>query len=488
MSLKICFVASEIAPFAKTGGLADVSSALGRYLHLHGHDVRLFMPYYSSIDLRNQSLQPVPEAQHVAVQLGRSQAEFSLFITNQPGTAAPVYLVHCPEFYARDSLYSSGPDEHLRFLMLQLATLESCQRLRFQPHIMHCNDWHAALIPLLLRTRYAWDALFAPTRTLLTIHNIGYQGVFPAATAADMGLGASSAMLHQGEWARGNVNWMRQGIVLADAVSTVSPTYAQEICTPEGGYGLDDSLRARPPPAVRGILNGVDYDVWNPETDALLPHRYTTRDLQGKRLLKHELQQRTGLKPDAHVPLAGIVSRLTVQKGFDLLFETLPDLLDSRPLQLAILGTGEPRYVSFFARLAERYPGRVAFQAGYDEVMAHLIEAGSDMFLMPSLYEPCGLNQMYSLKYGTVPIVRRTGGLADSVQMWDPASGTGTGVVFNDFDAPAMRWALGTALDLFAEQRTWVRIMRNGMSQDFSWETQGKEYERLYEELLSRRI
>jgi starch synthase len=483
MSRKICFVASEITPLAKTGGLADVAGALGRYLQTQGHDVRLFMPYYSTIDLRGQTPAALPEVQQVQVPLGSRQMAFSLFTTTLPGSSVPVYLVDCPPLYARDALYTAAADEHLRFFMFQIAVLESCQRLCFQPDIMHCNDWHTGLLPLLLRTRYAWDALFAPTRSLLTIHNIGYQGVFPAATATELGLDTTPGLLDAGEMSRGNVNWLRQGLLLADAVSTVSPTYAQEISTPQGGYGLDDTLRARARPAI-GILNGVDYDDWNPEIDRLLAHHYSADRLDGKRKLKAELQERFELERDGEVPLAGIVSRLTGQKGFDLLFDTLPGILDSRPMQLAVLGTGEPRYVSFFADLARRYPRRVAFHAGYHEGLAHLIEAGSDMFVMPSLYEPCGLNQMYSLKYGTVPIVRRTGGLADSVQMWDPDSGQGTGVVFNDFDGPAMRWALEAALDLYADRDSWTRIMRNGMAKDFSWKSQGREYERLYEQLL----
>lgn len=486
MALRICFVASEIAPLAKTGGLADVAGALGRYLHRQRHDVRLFMPFYSSIDIRRLALAPVAEAQDVSLQLGSHSVRFSLHSTYLSGSQTPVYLVHCPEFYDRSALYSNAADEHLRFLLLQQAVVESCQRLRFAPEIMHCNDWHAALLPLLLRTRYAWDTLFAQTRTLLTIHNIGYQGAFPAATAPDLNLGRDTALLHPREWTQGRINWLRQGIMLADAVSTVSPTYASEICTPGGGYGLDDSLRARTAP-IKGILNGVDYDEWNPATDPLLSHHYGPANLAGKQRLKQELLQRFDLQRDVSVPLAGIVSRLTAQKGFDLLFATLPDILDARRLNIVVLGTGESRYEEFFAMLGQRFPGRVAFHRGYDEELAHLIEAGSDLFLMPSLYEPCGLNQMYSLKYGTVPIVRRTGGLADSVQMWDAATRTGTGIVFNDFDAPAMHWALGTALDLFEDRNVWQQIMRNGMAQDFSWEIQGREYELLYEDLLAQR-
>lgn len=481
MSLRICFVSSEIAPLAKTGGLADVAGALGRFLHRQGHDVRLFMPFHARLDARYLPLDSIPEARNVPLSFGAQTFTFSLVATKLPGSQVPVYLVDCPPLYDRPSLYSSGPDEHLRYLLLQQATLESCQRLRFAPQVMHCNDWHAALLPLLLKTRYAWDALFASTRTLLTIHNIGYQGVFPLSTAADLGLPQDSTLLHPGERAQGRINWLRQGIMQADAVSTVSPTYAREICEPEGSHGLDDSLRARSSPVV-GILNGVDYNEWNPAVDALLPDHYDASNLSGKRRLKRHLLDRFGLHDDQS-PLAGIVSRLTVQKGFDLLFDTLPRILRARSLNLAVLGTGDALYEQFFLDLEREFAGRVAFHRGYDEVLAHLVEAGSDLFLMPSRYEPCGLNQMYSLKYGTVPVVRRTGGLADSVQMWNGADRSGTGIVFNDFDANAMDWALTTALNLFQDSTAWRQMMLNGMAQDYSWETQGQEYERLYAQL-----
>jgi len=271
----------------------------------------------------------------------------------------------------------------------------------------------------------------------------------------------------------------------ADRVSTVSPTYAREICAPIGGHGLDGVLRARGD-HIAGILNGVDYGEWNPAIDALLPHRYTPADLSGKTRVKSELISRLGLQIAAATPLIGLVSRLTPQKGFDLLFESLPELLRHREFGVAIVGSGEARYEEFFGDLAKRFPEKVAFFGGYSEQLAHWVEAGSDLFLMPSMYEPCGLNQMYSLKYGTVPIVRKTGGLADSVQMWDARTQTGTGVVFNDFDVPAVQWALHTALDLFKDRDAWRRLMLNGMAQDYSWERQAVEYVALYRQMLDK--
>ncbi len=477
--MRICFVASEVAPLAKTGGLADVAGALPRHLRDQGHDIRVFMPFYSSIGTAALQTTPVDGAQNVELRLGAHLYRYSLLETRLPGSAVPLYLVHCPAVYDRPAIYTIGHDEHLRFLVLQRAALDGCQRMKFSPHIVHCNDWHTALMPMLLKTVYAWDSLFSATRSVLSIHNIGYQGWFDAATIYDVG-GNVWNLLAPETQAGGGFNWLREGVRSADAVTTVSPTYAAEISTPLGGHGLDAVLRARADGVV-GILNGVDYTEWNPATDRYPHHRYSPLDLSGKALTKRAFLDWLNLTVDPSAPVLGMVTRLTVQKGIDLLFNTLPETIATRNLCCVLLGSGEERYESFFTSLQQSFPDRVVFHRGYSEELAHLIEAASDMFLMPSLYEPCGLNQMYSLKYGTVPIVRRTGGLADSVQHWDAATRRGTGVVFNDFDPPAVRWALHTALDLFKDRDAWLHMMRNGMAQDFSWERQSREYVRLYE-------
>jgi starch synthase len=480
--LRICFVASEVTPLAKTGGLADVAGALPRYLHAQGHDIRIFMPFYSSIGaVATLRTMQVAEAQSVAVSLGTHHWRYSLLETRLPQSDIPLYLVHCPEAYDRPTLYGVGPDEHLRFLVLQRAALDGCQRLQFAPDIVHCNDWHTALMPMLLKSAYAWDRLFANTHSVLSIHNIGYQGEFSNATTFDVGSDVRSLIARETA-AGGAFNWLREGVRHADRVTTVSPTYAREICTPAGGYGLDPALRARADGVV-GILNGVDYADWNPATDRYLKHRFSAKDLSGKAATKRGLLDWFNLPVPDSTPLLGCISRLTVQKGFDLLFNTLPEILTEREVCCVVLGSGEARYEDFFADLQRRFADRVVFHRGYSDELAHLIEAGADMFLMPSLYEPCGLNQMYSLEYGTVPIVRRTGGLADSVQMWDPATRRGTGIVFNDFDAPAVRWAVNYALDLHKDRDAWDQIVQNGMAQDFSWDKQGEEYVRLYEAL-----
>jgi starch synthase len=483
--MSICFVASEIAPLSKTGGLADVAGALPRQLHAAGHDVRVFTPFYSSIDRKGLRVTAVAGVQDVVVPMDGAAFKFSLYEGALPNSSLPIYLIDCPAFFHRSTLYTFESDEALRFLLLQRATLESCQRLKFAPQILHCNDWHTALLPLMLTTTYGWDRLFANTRSLLSIHNIGYQGEFPATTIAASGFTHHIGDLKAEDLAHGKIVWLREGIRHAHAVSTVSPTYAREICTPSGSAGMDADLLARSSPPV-GILNGVDYDEWQPKTDRYLPANYDATDLSGKALVKQALLKRFDLQGDQRIPLLGMVSRLAQQKGFDLLFDSLPEILQQRELSVAVLGSGESQYEAFFRGLAKQFPRRVAFHQGYSEELAHWIEAGSDMFLMPSLYEPCGLNQLYSLKYGTIPIVRRTGGLADSVQHWDAAAQTGTGIVFNDFDVPAVRWALHTALDLFKDRAAWQRMMQSGMAQDFSWARQVTEYEALYAKMLGR--
>jgi starch synthase len=457
---------------------------LPRQLRAFGHDVRVFMPLYSGINRTNLQLRPVDGLRDLPLSMGTSEFQFSVLETQLPGSTLPIYLIDCPAAFARATLYTAGADEHLRFLILQRATFETCRVLKFAPQILQCNDWHTALMPLMLKTQYAGDRLFANTRALLSIHNIGYQGQFSSSTIAHTGLGDYATWLDATDLAHGSINWLKEGVRHAHRVATVSPTYAQEISAPIGGHGLDVALRARGD-LVAGILNGVDYHDWNPAVDPLLPARYNPDDLSGKARVRKALLQRLQLHVADTTPVVGMVSRLTPQKGFDLLFDALPEILQQRELALTILGSGDARYEEFFRKLTKRFPERVAFAEGYNEELAHWIEAGSDMFLMPSMYEPCGLNQMYSLKYGTVPIVRRTGGLADSVQMWDGTSRQGTGVVFNDFDVPAIRWAIHTALDLYKDGTAWRQLVKNGMAQDFSWGRQAQEYVALYESMMS---
>ncbi len=481
-ALTLCVLSSEILPYAKTGGLADVAGALVQNLRLLGHDVRAFMPLYSAVRAAHPELSPIADVQQVPLTIGGTEYRFSVQTANFPGTDIPVYFIDCPSLYDRPGLYTADADEHRRFILFTRAALESCRRLSLAPNIFHCNDWHTSFLPLYLKTLYAADPLLGKARSVLTVHNIGYQGTFAAAAAGDLGLGADSARLDAGDLAHGVVNPLKTGIKYADAVTTVSPTYAHEICDTPLGMGMQETLRARPDRVV-GILNGVDYREWDPRSDPYLSVHFAPQDLRGKRTNKERLLAAMRLD-DPSRPLIGMVTRLAEQKGIDLLYDALPALLQQRDFGLVVLGSGESRYVEFLEGLALRFPGRVSFRPGYDESLAHLIEAGSDAFLMPSRYEPCGLNQMYSLRYGTIPIVRNTGGLADSVQHFNPVTGTGTGCVFNDYDAPAVRWAIGTTLDWYGDSRNWRRLMKNAMVQDFSWSRQIVQYDSFYRKLL----
>jgi starch synthase len=482
-ALKLCVLSSEILPYAKTGGLADVAGALVRNLRLLGHEVHAFMPLYAAVRTAHPELQPVPGVRRVPLDVGGTEYRFSLQTASFPGTDIAVYFIDCPALFDRAHFYTSDPDEHRRFLLFTRAALESCLRLKIVPHIFHCNDWHTAFLPLYLKTLYASESPLGRARSVMTIHNIGYQGVMPSAAIADLGVAGPESWLDAGDLSHGIINPLKTGIKLADVVTTVSPTYAREICEGPLGMGMQATLRARPDRVV-GILNGVDYQDWDPRHDPHLTAHFGPQDLRGKRTNKELLITAARLNLAASKPLVGMVTRLAEQKGIDLLFDALPALLRERDFGLIVLGSGDPRYVAFFEGLTQRFPGRAAFLSGYDESMAHLIEAGSDIFLMPSRYEPCGLNQMYSLRYGTIPIVRNTGGLADSVQHFDPVSGNGTGCVFDDYDAPAVRWAIGITLDWYGNPDSWQRLMQNAMAQDFSWSRQILKYESLYRGVL----
>ncbi len=480
--MRICLVSAEVTPFAKTGGLGDVAAALTRYLARHGHDVRTFLPLYGKLDRAGQVFTPVSFLSDVPLVMDGRTFTFSVFAAKLPNSDTPVYFVACPPLYGRPAIYANDGDEHLRFAFLTRAAIECCQRMAFAPHVFHANDWHTALAPVYLRTLYAWDRLFAGTKTVLTLHNLAYQGAFPASHVRDVGLAGFESLLHQEELRGGRFSFMTSGLLHANAVTAVSETYAREIQTPEHGFGLDPLLRARSG-TVFGILNGVDYDDWSPEVDALIPVRYSASDLAGKAECRKRLLAEFRLDDDPSAPVVGVVSRLTSQKGFELATEVLPERLARGTVRLVALGSGAESLVRFFSGLARRFPRRAAFYEGYNNELAHRIEAGADVFLMPSLFEPCGLNQMYSLRYGTPPIVRRTGGLADTVEPWNPATGQGTGFVFGDFAPAALGGALDFAVASFKDRAAWRRLQANGMARDFSWDRQVEKYVALYSRL-----
>lgn len=480
--MNVLFVSSEVAPFAKSGGLGDISASLPRHLRGAGHDVRIFMPLHARIDPRGFE-EVLPD---LSFPVGPHTVRVSILATRLPGSQVPVYFIRCPSLYDRPGLYEQGADEHLRFAVLCHAALRACHALRFAPHIAHANDWQTGILPLLLKLP-PYDGWFARTRSVLTIHNLAFQGVFEARAAGESGLGQGAALLHQDDLRGNRVSFLTTGILHANAITTVSPTYSREIQTSEQGFGLDGLLRQRRD-VLFGILNGIDDEEWAPERDRFLPHHFSAADLSGKERCKEALLSTARLPYRREVPVMAIVSRLAWQKGFDLCMPVLPRLLQQANFQLVVLGTGERRYQDFFEGLVRAFPRQVAFRPTFDESLAHRIEAGADLFLMPSRYEPCGLNQMYSLRYGTVPIVHKTGGLADTVWQYEDRGGRGTGFVFEHFDERGLSWAIGRALRVWGsgagdDRERWIGLQRNGMRLPLGWGDRIGEYVSLYRRL-----
>jgi starch synthase len=465
-------VSSEAAPLAKTGGLADVVGSLPSALRAFGDEAAVVIPRYASIDLKYARR----VYDRLSIHFGPARYDISIY---QAPAEFPFYLVDCPALYERKGFYGElgvdYPDNHIRFAVLARAAL-AVARFLFRTDVFHCHDWQAGLVPTYLRTNFASDPTFLGVKTLFTIHNLGYQGLFPKTALPEVGLDAG-VYGPDGLEFFGRISYIKGGIEFADALSTVSPTYAREIQTPECGFGLDGALRARAD-VLTGILNGVDYGEWNPETDPLIPARYSADDLGGKQVCKRQLLAEFGLRPDAiNGPLIGMVSRFTRQKGADILAEAAAEAA-GEGLYLVALGSGEPEYEDFFLRMASEHPGHIAVRIGFDNALAHRIEAGADLFLMPSHYEPCGLSQMYSLRYGTVPVVRATGGLDDTIQ-------EDTGFKFVEYSGKALLGAVRSAAQAFADQDGWRAMMRRGMAQDFSWRTSAARYSALYRQLVA---
>lgn len=465
-------VASEATPFAKTGGLADVVGSLPAALAGLGHQVAVVIPRYGSIDLK--SARRVYD--NLDIWFGPVRYRTAIYVT---GDKVLFYLVDYPPLYDRPGLYGDEdgdyPDNHIRFAVLARAALGIAHHL-FRPDILHCHDWQAALVPTYLHSTFTNHPIFLGIRTLFTIHNIGYQGLFPAAALPEMGLDQTIFNMAGVEY-WGKVSLLKGGLVYSDRLNTVSPTYAREIQTPEYGLGMDGILRDRGA-VLSGIVNGVDYSQWNPESDPLIPANYSPADLGGKAVCKRDLIAEFGLPPAAiDDPLIGIVSRFTSQKGSDLIAE-VADKLAIENLRLVALGSGDAEYEDLFRKLATDFPERFAVRIGFDNGLAHRIEAGADMFLMPSQYEPCGLNQIYSLKYGTVPIVRATGGLDDTIN-------EDTGFKFREYSGEAMLQSIQAACAAWQDREEWMRMMRRGMQQDFSWGVSAAEYAALYRRLAA---
>jgi starch synthase len=473
--MRIAILSSEVVPFAKTGGLADVSGALPKALREQDVDARIFLPLYDQIDrglLAGDPIANVPvewRGQIIPTRVWQSDA-----------AGAPAYLIEAPEFFARPSIYGYG-DDHARFAFFSRAALAVLKKLDWQPDVIHGNDWPCGFALVDLRTRRRYESFFQKTKSLFSLHNVGYQGAFDPEDLWWLGFGEApdrdDFMLNRAASA------LKAGIVAADALSTVSPRYAREIQTPEQGYGLDWLLRARAD-RLAGITNGVDYTIWNPETDPHIAANFSADDLSGRRKCKLDLLRHFGLPEDPDRPILAMISRLVSQKGYDLIRQISAEILQTGSFVI-MLGAGAPEYEDFLQRWHDLAPKQVGIFKGYaGEPLAHQIEAGADMFLMPSLYEPCGLNQMYSMRYGTVPIVRATGGLDDTVQQFDPASGTGTGFKFQPYTGGAFLEKIREALYFYGRPETWQRIQRNGMLVDNSWSAAARRYIELYRELM----
>ncbi|MBI2468775.1 MAG: glycogen synthase GlgA [Candidatus Rokubacteria bacterium] len=480
---RILFVASEVEPFAKTGGLADVVGALPKALEGLGHDVRVFMPKYRGVEGVTGPLRPL--VPRLAVPIGDRVVEGAV-LEGRMGRAVPVYFLAQDHYYDRTTLYTTPEGDYEdnceRFVFFARAALEALGRLDWMPQVVHVHDWQTGLVPVYLETLYRDAPVGRDVATVFTIHNLAYQGLFWHYDLPMTGLGWD-LFTPAGIEFYGKLSFLKGGLVFADLLTTVSPTYAGEIQTPEYGEGLDGVLRERGADLV-GILNGIDYEGWNPATDAEIPKRFGPDDLDGKAACREALREELGLAAAGPAaPLCGMVSRLVDQKGLDLVLAEAPGIVAAGG-QLALLGSGDERYERAFTALAAAHPGAVAVRLGFDAGLARRIYAGADCFLMPSRYEPCGLGQLIALRYGTIPIVRRTGGLADTVREWGPATGRGTGFGFETYTPEACGGAVARALQAYRDPAGWRRLVRNAMAEDFSWEASAQHYVNCYRKAM----
>jgi starch synthase len=476
--MKIAFLAPEVAPYAKTGGLADVAGALPRCLSRAGLDITVFVPFYREVKRKGLTLVKALDGRPLLWKGGTER----FHVWADPTTPYPVCFIEHDGYFDRDGLYGDAagdfPDNGERFAFFARASLEALKALPFEADVVHVHDWQAAVALAYLRRTLAEDEFYARMRSVCTIHNMAYQGLFPPGILD--GIGLPGRLFHFDEmefW--GQVSFLKAGILYATAVTTVSPRYSREIQTPEFGFGLDGLLRKRTED-VSGILNGVDYSAWDPASDVLLPARYTAAEPAGKAVCKRELLKEFGLPvPRKDGPVLGLVSRLVGQKGLDILLEALGGLL-ALGTRIVVLGAGDPTLQDALLAARERYPSFLGVKIGFDEGLAHRVYGGSDLLLVPSRFEPCGLNQMYGLKYGAVPVVRATGGLDDTIEEFDPATGTGTGFKFDEPTPAALVGAVRRAVGVYGRKTAWTQVLRNAMAADFSWDRSALRYAALY--------
>jgi starch synthase len=485
--MKILFVSSEVVPFAKTGGLADVTGALPKALAELSHDVRIILPRYKAVDITKFKLKKILDK--VPVVVGSKKITFGVWEGKLPGTLIPAYFIESPQHFDRDGLYQDKgldyPDNLERFSLFSQAVLAAMPRIEFKPDVVHCHDWQASLVCAHLALTLKENAFWKNTKTILTVHNLAYQGNFGYEQWPITNL-PNSAFSIDGLEFYGKVNCLKGGLVFADVLTTVSPTYSLEIQTPEFGCGLEGVLVARKE-RLFGVLNGIDPEEWNPETDKFLEKTYSADKVAGKSLCKLALQRSQKL-PEHHVLLIGMIQRLAEQKGIDIFTQGLEALMEL-PIQIVILGTGEPAYHEKLLAFAKRFPQKLSVNIKFDNALAHQIEAGSDAFLMPSRFEPCGLNQMYSMRYGAVPIVRRVGGLADTVTDVSPGAieaKLSTGFVFDEYSSGALIQAVKRSVAAFSDHTLWKQLVKRGMKQDCSWSRSAKTYESLYEKIAKK--
>ena len=487
--MRIAEVSSEIIPYAKTGGLADVTGTLPLYLEKAGHEVSMFMPLYKSV--KESSIDTRLSDITFDIPIGDREYTVNLWKSTHHGSKnIAIYFIQRDEYYDRDALYGteSGDyqDNSERFIFFSRAVIEAIKRLGLSIDIIHCHDWQTALIPIYLKTLFTHDKKLSSIKTVLTIHNLAYQGMFRQEemklTGLDMSLFNWKNLEH---W--GNVNFLKGGIVFADFVTTVSKKYAEEIRTVEFGCGLEDVIKEYES-KLYGIINGVDYSEWSPEIDNLIPSKYSVDDSSGKALCKKHLQKILNL-PQTEAPLLGMISRLAEQKGVDLLIVIMDELME-RDLQLVILGIGDEKYHQMLKDAVPKYNSKLSVNIMFDNKLAHEIEAGSDIFLMPSKYEPCGLNQLYSLRYGTIPVVRETGGLADTIidaNDENLKNGVATGYTMKGFFATEFLFASDRALEMYKSKTQWNALIKNAMIQDWSWEKSANKYVALFKSVLGEK-
>ncbi len=475
----ILIVASEAIPYMKTGGLADVAGSLPKYFDKSKYDVRVIMPKYKCMS--EEFLPQLKFVCHFYVNLNWRKQYAGIFKAEHDGVT--YYFVDNEFYFAGDKPYNNIYEDVEKFAYFSKAVLEALPIIDFAPDVIHCNDWQTGLLPVFLKTVYGSDNFYAGIKTVFTIHNMKFQGRWKIREIADI-TGLPEHIFNSGELEfYGEANYLKGGIVYADEVTTVSPTYAEEICTPEGGEGLDGLMLERRR-HLSGILNGIDYDVYNPMTDQYIKKNFSIKDMSGKLLDKRQLQEDHGLKVDNDVMLIGIVSRLTDQKGFDLVAYMMDEMLSTMDVQFVVLGTGENQYEGMFHYFQNKYPEKISAYIGYSEEKAHEIYASCDAFLMPSLFEPCGLSQMMAMRYGTLPIVRETGGLKDTVQPYNEYENKGTGFSFADYNAHDMLHVIKYANDVFKNHRDrWQEMMGRAMREDFSWNASARKYEKLYDKL-----